>query len=246
MKKLFEINPDLDRAALAQRFADFGRVQVRDVLTAETAAELAEILRSHTPWSMAIHSEVDGSAQPKSYRNQELRSASGIEAVNRAAASAERLSARAEYAFRYAHYPIVDALNGKWDPDGPHEILLGHLNAPAFMDLARDVSGIAELVRADAQATLFAPNHYLGLHSDSHVALGWRVAYVLNLAPAEWSPDWGGYLLFLNSDGDVVEGYRPRFNALNMFLVPQDHLVSYVAPFAPASRFAITGWFSDR
>lgn len=246
MRTLFEINPDLDRPALARRFADCGRVQVRDVLTAEAAAELAGLLRSHTPWSMAIHSTVDGTAQPTSFPNQDLRNPSGIEAVNRAAASAEALSARGEYAFRYAHYPIVDALNGKWDPDGPYEILLEHLNAPAFLDLARDVSGIGELVRADAQATLFAPNHYLGLHSDSHVALGWRVAYVLNLAPANWSPDWGGYLLFLDEHGDVVEGFRPRFNALNMFLVPQDHLVSYVPPFAPASRFAITGWLSDR
>jgi len=110
----------------------------------------------------------------------------------------------------------------------------------------RAVTGIDELVKADAQATLFAPNHYLGSHSDSHVANGWRVAYVLNLAPDNWHPDWGGYLLFLNEDGDVVEGFRPRFNALNLFLVPQEHLVSYVPPFAPTARLAITGWLSDR
>ena len=166
--------------------------------------------------------------------------------VNRAAASAEALSAEGRYAFRYAHYPIVDALNERWDPDGPHEILLEHLNSPEFLNLARDVTGINELIRADAQATLFAANHYLGRHTDSHVAQGWRVAYVLNLAPDNWHPDWGGYLLFLDDEGDVTEGFRPRFNALNLFLVPQNHLVSYVPPFAPNSRFAITGWLSDQ
>ena len=61
-----------------------------------------------------------------------------------------------------------------------------------------------------------------------------------------WRPDWGGYLNFYDEDGDIVAGYRPRFNALNLFLVPQKHAVSYVPPFAPQARFAITGWFRDR
>jgi Rps23 Pro-64 3,4-dihydroxylase Tpa1-like proline 4-hydroxylase len=129
-----------------------------------------------------------------------------------------------------------------WDPGSPHENLLEHLNAPEFISLARDVTGIQDLIKADGQATLFAPNHYLGRHIDSHVAEGWEVAYVLNFAQADWHPDWGGYLLFLDDDGDVIEGFRPRFNALNLFKVPQAHAVSYVAPFAPLGRLAITGW----
>lgn len=44
-KKLFEINPDLDRAALARRFAEHTRVQVRDFLTRETAEEIRMILQ---------------------------------------------------------------------------------------------------------------------------------------------------------------------------------------------------------
>ena len=38
------------------------------------------------------------------------------------------------------------------------------------------------------EATLYAANHYLGRHIDSHVAEGWRVAYVLNLAIDETYP----------------------------------------------------------
>lgn len=246
MKKLFEINSAIDRAAMARRLAEHGRVQIRDFLTPETAAELQAILQRQTPWSVAVFAEHDGTTGPHSFPYAQIRQPGGVEQVNRAAAAAERLSARGNYAFRYAHYPIVDALNQRWDPDGPHETLLGHLNAPAFLELMREITGIPELIRADAQATLFAPNHYLGRHSDSHVANGWRIAYVLNLAPDDWHPDWGGYLLFLDEDGDVVEGFRPRFNALNLFAVPQSHLVSYVPPFAPAARLAITGWLSDR
>lgn len=100
--------------------------------------------------------------------------------------------------------------------------------------------------QADGQTTLFGPSHYLGRHIDSHVAEGWEVANVLNFAREDWHPDWGGYLLFLDEEGDVVEGFRPRFNALNLFKVPQSHMVSYVPPFAPVGRMAMTGWLRSQ
>ncbi|MEL6488041.1 MAG: 2OG-Fe(II) oxygenase family protein, partial [Pseudomonadota bacterium] len=217
MKTLFKLNPALDRAALAQRFAETGRVQVRDVLTEEAAREMLLVLTKGTPWGMAVGA---GEAEPLSFRAEKMREPSGQQAVNTAATTAQDHTARGEYAFRFAHYPILTAVQEGWDPDGPHEILLEHINAPQFLQLARDITGIKSLFKADAQATLFAPNHYLGRHIDSHVAQGWEVAYVLNFAREDWHPDWGGYLLFLDEDGDVVEGFRPRFNALNLFKVP--------------------------
>ncbi|QDM40565.1 2OG-Fe(II) oxygenase family protein [Altererythrobacter sp. TH136] len=246
MKKLFEINPALDRAACARRFAERGRVQVRDVLTPETAEEVAGILRRRTRWGLATRGGDGEATPPVSLRAHELAAPGGGERANKAALAAHAASARGDYGFRFAHYPMVDALQNRWEPDGPHELLLEYLNAPDFLQLARDVTGIDSLVKADGQATLYAPNHYLGRHIDSHVAEGWRIAYVLNFAPQDWHPDWGGYLLFLDDEGDVVEGFRPRFNALNLFAVPQSHLVSYVPPFAPLGRLAITGWLRDR
>lgn len=243
LKTLFELNPDLDVPVHAARFAATGRVQLRDVLTLESARELQMVLARGTPWGMAVGA---GEAPPASFSGAQTRTPQGHESLNQAAREAEQHTARGEYGFRFAHYPILEALRGGWDPGGPHEILLEHLNAPAFLDLVRAVTGIEALVKADGQATLFAPNHYLGRHSDSHVAEGWEVAYVLNLARDDWHPDWGGYLLFLDEDGDVIEGFRPRFNALNLFRVPQSHLVSYVPPFAPIGRMAVTGWLRSR
>ena len=242
MKTLFELNPALDRKALAARFAATGRVQVRDVLTTDSARELLDVLARGTPWGMAVGA---GEERPRSFRAAEMRSAGGQQDLQTAARRAEEHSARGEYGFRFAHYPILTAVQEGWDPGGPHEVLLEHINAPDFMDLARDVTG-CDLVKADGQATLFAPSHYLGRHIDSHVAEGWEVAYVLNLSREDWHPDWGGYLLFLDEEGDVVEGFRPRFNALNLFRVPQSHLVSYVPPFAPMGRLAVTGWLRSR
>lgn len=246
MKKLFEISPDIDRHACAGRFAERSRVQIRNVLTRETAEEIRMILSRGTSWGMAVCAGDGAATPPRSISPREIASPSGAEEARRAAAAAQKASARGEYGFRFAHYPMVDALHQGWDPDGPHELLLEYLNAPEFLELARDVTGFADLRKADAQATLYAPNHYLGRHSDSHVAEGWRVAYVMNFAPDDWHPDWGGYLMFLDDEGDVVEGFRPRFNALNLFAVPQSHLVSYVPPFAPMGRLAITGWLRDQ
>ena len=246
MKKLFEINPGLDRKALATRFAKQTRVQIRDVLTPETAREVQAVLARATPWGMALQAGDGPGVEPQSYPLEQVRSPAGSQAVNRAAQAAHEASAKGDYAFRFAHYSLVKALQEGRDPGGVHEMLLEYLNAPEFLGLVREVTGFGDLVKADGQATLFAANHYLGRHIDSHVAEGWKVAYVLNLSREDWHPDWGGYLLFLDEDGDVIEGFRPRFNTLNLFAVPQSHLVSYVPPFAPMGRMAITGWVRDK
>jgi Rps23 Pro-64 3,4-dihydroxylase Tpa1-like proline 4-hydroxylase len=243
VKELFTLNPDLDRAALAATFARDGRVQVRSFLTDETAKEVGTILARETPWGIAWQAgEQDG---PQAIEAPELRAAAREKqtAINQAT---YRSAAAGEYAFQFARYPILNAYLGKWHEGSPQDLLLEYINAPEFMSFVREVTGIPELVKADAQATLFGPGQFLGKHSDSHVAEGWKVAYVMNFCPDDWNPDWGGYLNFFNEDGDIVAGYRPRFNALNMFSVPRAHAVSFVPPFAPIGRFAITGWFRDR
>lgn len=240
--RLFDLNPAIDVAASAARFAETGRVQIRDILTPETATTIRRILQRETPWGAAFQA---GSNGPTMLRQQELRRLPPNERRS-LAGSVQQAAARGEYAVQFAQYPILDAYLRRWAPDSPQDLLIEHINDQPFLELVRRVTGIPELLKADAQATLFGPGDFLSIHSDSHVAEGWRVAYVLNFADPEWKPDWGGYLNFLNEAGDIVEGWRPRFNALNLLRVPQLHQVSYVPPFAPIGRFAITGWFRDR
>ncbi len=239
---LFELNPAIDVAALADEFAVDGRVQIRDVLTAEAAAALHHVLASDTRWGMGWRAGEDG---PHALEAAQFAAMS----ANGRAAIANKLVKSMQgddYAFSYARFPILDAYLGQWDPDGPYDILLEHLNAAPFLQLVRGITGIRELRKADAQATLFAPNHFLAQHIDSHATEGWRIAYVLSMCRLDWRPDWGGYLHFFDDDGDVVAGYRPRFNALSLFAVPRPHAVSYVPPFAPIGRYSITGWFRDQ
>ncbi len=241
-KKLFELNPALDRAKLAQEFAANTRVQVRDFLTEETASEIREILAQATPWGLAMQADGSDFEGPQQILPKDMRAAEGQRRAQTIGQATDASAARGDYAFRFAQYPILQALQEGWDEGSPHEILLEHINAPEFIQLAREITGEADLIKADGQATLFARQQFLGRHIDSHVQEGWKIAYVMNFTIDDWHPDWGGYLLFYDEDGDVVQGFRPRFNSLNLFRVPQAHAVSFVAPFAPVGRFAVTGW----
>ena len=240
--RLFDLNPSLDRKALRKAFARTGRVQIRDVLTDESARNLLAVVARQTPWGLAWHAGADG---PHNIPEPQLRTLSPAAKADIQRKLTAAVSGR-DYGFLYAQYPMVHAYLEKWAPGGPHDIVVELINDLPLMGLVREVTGLTGLTKADAQATLYAPGNFLAMHDDSHVAEGWRVAYVLNLCSEDWRPEWGGYLNFYDDEGDIVEGLRPRFNALNLFRVPQRHAVSYVPPFAPQARFAITGWFRDQ
>lgn len=238
---LFELNPSIDRRAAAKRFASDGRLQIRDFLTDRAAQTVHRVLSRETPWGLAWSAGDDG---PHGLRQQEVAALGQAQLgeVNRKLVAAMR---GRDYAFAYARYGMLTACQEQWGEHEALELLVEHINDEPLMELVREVTGIADLVKADAQATLYAPNHFLAVHDDSHVAEGWQIAYVMNFCAEDWRPDWGGYLMFYDEEGDVIAGFRPRFNALNLFQVPQKHAVTYVPPFAPLGRFAITGWFRD-
>ena len=240
LKELFTLNPDLDRPQLAETFERDGRIQIRNFLTEQTAEEVYGILSTATPWGIAWQAGTNG---PNAIEAPQLRQAP-VDRQREIDLATYRSAASGEYAFQFARYPILNAYLEKWNEGGPHDLLLEYINAEDFLTFIREVTGIPQIVKGDAQATLFAPGQFLGQHTDSHLEEGWLVAYVMNFCK-NWKPDWGGYLNFLDEDGDIIRGFRPRFNSLNMFKVPRPHHVSYVPPFAPVERFAITGWFRD-
>ncbi len=243
-KALFELNPDLDRADLASRFAAQKRLQVDDFLTDETARELRHILSQGTEWGVAV--QAGSTAKPHSWRGRELRDPAIGKQLMEIVKETDKVAASGDYAYRSHRYSLVEGLQKGWAPGGPHELLLEYLNAEDFLGFMRQITDIPELVKADGHASCFGPNHFLGQHNDSHVAEGWRIAYVLNLTIDDWHPDWGGYLVFFDEAGNIETGFMPRFNTLNLFLVPQSHAVTYVPPFAPRGRYAISGWLRDR
>jgi Rps23 Pro-64 3,4-dihydroxylase Tpa1-like proline 4-hydroxylase len=141
---------------------------------------------------------------------------------------------------------MLDAYLQQWGEVPLLDRFLEFLNSPPMLELIRNVTGMREIVKADAQATRYGPGHFLRRHDDiSREGETWLVAHVLNLTP-EWEPDWGGYLQLYDERDDVWRALKPRFNVLNLMRVPQPHSVTAVAPFAAEARYAVTGWFRSR
>lgn len=156
--------------------------------------------------------------------------------------SAVHSLAQRSFQYLFDNYPIADAYYGGTIVSAELARLFEFLNSAETIAFVREVTGIADISFADAQATRYKPGHFLTEHDDAVDGKNRRAAFVLNLTP-EWRADWGGLLMFIDQDGHVEQAYTPKFNALNIFTVPQRHCVSVVAPFAPSARYSITGWF---
>jgi Rps23 Pro-64 3,4-dihydroxylase Tpa1-like proline 4-hydroxylase len=234
-----QLNPHLDVDRLLTDFRRDGFVQVPDLLAEDQAAALARCLTSRVPWGLAYF---DGGAQFLRRHEIDALTPERRQALERQIYQ----RARSDYQYAYSAYPVLDAYLQGWNEVPLLNEFLEGLNGPAMIDLVRSVTGMGDIIKADAQATRYGPGQFLRRHTDQSPANEvWRVAYVYNLTP-EWQPDWGGYLLLLDGHGDVRRGFRPRYNVLNLLAVPQPHLVSLVSPFAGAARYAITGWFRSR
>ena len=235
---ILKINPRLDRHSLAVRFEEKGYVQIPDVLTHESALKLKRIFAQEMPWSLV--SQVGARGPLKSIRAEGLGQLRDDEAaiIKRDMQQIKNT----EYAFIYFSYPLVTAYLERWCPGSIQEQLLEELNSCEFLDLLRDISRIDNVLKADGQATLYAPGHFLWPHTDAETSRGREVAYVLNLTDADWRPEWGGYLNFYDANMDIERAFRPKFNTMNLFKVPRWHSVSEVTSSAPSARYAVTGW----
>jgi SM-20-related protein len=233
------LNPALDIAALASRYRQTGSVQIAQVLVPAYAERVLHCLARETPWSLVYN---DG-RETVTLSAAELRAMPPAEQERRFAGVHAR--AQTQYQFLYNIYPMVQNYRQGLDRNLLLHEVLGQLNAQPMLDFVRAVTSTNDLKQTYAQATLFAPGHFLRRHNDSDGGVtNRRVAYVLGFA-AGWHPDWGGMLHFYNDDNDVLDVMIPHFNTLTLFSVPQPHAVSCVAPFAPVGRYAITGWFLD-
>jgi SM-20-related protein len=229
------LNLALDAGGIAETYRRDGRVHIPDVLTADSAARVHRCLEQETPFALLTGS---GRAQvwPASLLTPQKE--------------AELMTAAFSQARENFHY-LYDAHNMSEDgiayPDPAHYLaaVTQFLNSAPLLDFVRTIAGAPAIAFASAQATRYRPGHFLSQHDDGNEGGKRIAAYVLNMTP-NWRLDWGGALLFSDRPGHIAEGYPPAFNALNMFSVPQTHLVGLVSPFAGAHRLSITGWFKSR
>jgi Rps23 Pro-64 3,4-dihydroxylase Tpa1-like proline 4-hydroxylase len=235
----FQLNPTLDPERLASVYRKEGRIHIPDLLEADNAHQLHRSLKAESRWKLVFNQgdrlfELDRAAQAALSSEQKGQLDSAI-----------HHSAR--YGFQYCYETIRV-------PDEPAErersnTLLDQfasfLSSSAMLSFLGIITGEDRVNFADAQATAYAPGHFLTAHDDEVSGKNRAAAYVYNLTPT-WRVDWGGLLQFEGDDGHVSRAFTPALNALNLFSVPQRHSVSIVAPFAASRRYAMTGWLRHR
>ncbi len=231
------LNPAVDVLAHRRRIAERGRAHIAEFLEPGSARRLLAGLELQPRWNLVAtlhgrHVDMDAAGMD---RQGAAEKAAFLAAVHQPAREGA-------FQYLYGSIPIYD-IHHKGARDRPllNEIF-EFLNSASVIEFVRTLTGATDIGFADAQATRYSAGHFLTAHDDGIEGKDRRAAYVLNLTQ-DWRADWGGLLLFIGADGHVEEAFTPKFNALNIFLVPQLHAVSIIAPFAPRPRYAVTGWF---
>ena len=228
------LSPSLDVEALKGAFAQKRRLRIPGLLDADSAEAVTTAMETFDDWRISVAAGGEMFELPlKDRKAAEPGKQSWIDDVR-----VDGANARMQYVFDTRRL-TVEGLEGQ-PADAVSEVP-DFLNSPAFITFARSVTGDDRIDFADAQATRYRAGHVLTAHSDEAAGKNRLYAYVLNLT-REWYADWGGALMFFDENGQIVDGYVPAFNSLNIFQVPRAHAVGQVASFAPKDRLSITGW----
>ncbi|HAT43293.1 MAG TPA: proline hydroxylase [Rheinheimera sp.] len=212
------------------------RLNVLDIWQRESAQTLAEALGTKTPFSNAFF--IDNA--PQLLADGELRSLPPEQQQQIHSKIYQNASNGVGYLYgthRIDRRPEIS-------PTTPNVLVEAHqlLNSEVMMNFIRELTGYDDIKYASAQGTRYIPGNFLTRHNDIVEAEGRRVAFVMGFTP-QWHPDWGGNLQFYQDNGLAKNAWMPMFNNMALFDVKHAHAVTFVAPFARAIRYSITGWF---
>lgn len=237
VKPTLRIRADLDPAPFAQTFARDGVVQVPVFLEPADADSAAALLDGVSSWAIVAPDEKN---ETLVITNEAIRKF-GDQAVRQFLQGALKRASRG-FSFIHLSYPLQDEFAR--DPTPPIHGLTELVQSRAFLDFGAAVIGAPHVAGVRAQASNYRPGDFLTLHDDKHGRDTRLAAFTLGLTQG-WRPDWGGQLLFHDTDGQIERGFMPGFNVLTLFKVPRQHSVAPVAAYAAAKRLSITGWLID-
>lgn len=230
----FAFNPDLDLAQLASRYVEDPRLQIGSFLNEEAAKALLTQMKVSEEWRLTANR----GDQVIDFDREKLAKFT----PEHWAKLQKAVVLGGRYGFQFCYETIRLPKRGEVRTPAPLlKAFVDFLSSPEMIGFMRTLTGASDIAFADGHASRYRAHHFLSSHDDHQENMGRRAAYVLNLTP-EWRPDWGGLLLFYDELGNVVRGFTPGFNILNIFAVPQAHSVSWVTPLAPHPRYAVTGW----
>ena len=234
----YQLNPELDLAALARDYAANRRVRVHNLLAQESVIELYDFLDQNEGWWQLIN-------MPNGIIELDRQKRAAMTPEQLAELDAE-VHEQARFGFQYRYEGLrVPSQEEGLSADDPLTAFGKLMCSEPMLEFLRAVTGSSEVAFTDGQATAYGPGDFLTGHDDDVPGKDRIAAYVYGLTP-RWRPEWGGLLLFHGDKEATVGGNVPRFNVLDLFAVPQRHSVSIVTPAAPARRYAVTGWLRSR
>lgn len=226
----FQLNPELDVDKISQDYSSEQRVRIKELLPVEQAAHLSKCLAEQTSYRQAFvlgdkYGEASTQELNKLAEEERNRLLNGVtqQAANGVGFWYERSAIQAN----------DEGLTGdffKW------------LNSEAVLKTIAQISGAGEISGAVAEATRYKPGDFLTRHKNEIGKEKRQIAFAINLSP-RWHPDWGGLLQFYQQDGTPRDTWSPDFNSLSLVDVSHIQSVTYVTPFAPEPRLAVSGWF---
>ena len=234
-KKLNLANRD-DIPHLNKTFTQRGRLQITQLLENSSVEKIYQALKTQSQWNIVWNDK--GKHIDMDYAGVMQLPKEKLAAIQHAIYT----QASTDFQYFYANIPIYDIVQKQLLPGHFFHQIYHFINSQEVLSLVRKVTGNSQISFADAQATRYSAGHFLTEHDDDVAGKGRVAAYVLNLTP-NWKADWGGALVFPNSEPGFSDALFPSYNALNLFSVPQRHAVTMISPFATESRYAITGWF---
>lgn len=232
---MLSMRKGLDTDELHQQFVATGGVSIPNFLAKKDVAALQKALDNESEWQLVLNQgqkHFDVSQSQLAVLGPEKRQQLYIGAYQNACDG---------FSYLYENMPIADMRARGIAFNPVFEQLLDLLNGAPFLERARTVLGDASASFTDAQLTKYGPGHYLTQHDDFVEGKNRLCAYILSMNK-DWKPEWGGLLHLVDDDGEVCDTFSPAWNTLRLIRVPQMHFVSAVAPYAPRSRFSVTGW----
>ncbi len=231
------VRPDQDWPGLHQAYARDTRIQVHDFLAPSAVAALSQALAidQGMPWALNwMRGEVAMNVAESELQLRPVAARASLE---------QQLieQARTEFQFSYFGCPMSPQALSTLPPDHALRGIAARMVSHEFLDALKALVGDDQIRGMNANLTRYDTGQFLRYHDDSGTHEPRVAAYVLNLS-VDWAPDWGGLLHFVDSDRNITKSFTPHYNSLVLFKVPQPHFVSYVAPYATRSRFAVTGW----
>ena len=229
------IQPQHRAEKLSEPLQHRGRLQVPNFLAEHSALELYQLLQEHSHWYLTYN---EGQ---QNYESEE--SAFSALPTSQQQKFLNNIYSRARENFQYLfkQYYISQAVKLGENAGHPMHEIHDWVNSEEFLGFMRQLTKSPEATRSDSYASVYEPGHFLTMHDDSHADHDRVAAWIISMTP-DWDENWGGYLTFYDEEGNVTEAFKPTFNTLNVFTIPQKHAVQLVAPFAGSLRTSYMGW----